>query len=155
MRSRLHTQPTRSFSPAHCKAARQRGAELWTSIYTPLDTKLYAKLSAAHPDLPVHIVDNEYGALLQDACDDPREADVRVGRVLTSLVAIACLRAQGGAGPQLLSHVHGLRKAGDKEGHVPGGEWLGTDEGCGWILESVDKIVGAFREETVQMKAKL
>ena len=33
-----------------------------------------------------------------------------VGRVLTSLVAIACLRAQKGVGPQVTSHVFGLKK---------------------------------------------
>ena len=74
----------------------------------------------------------------------------QVGRVLASLVAIACLRAQTGVGPQVLSHVFGLRKAfedGSAEEDLEGGEWLASEEGNKWILESVDAIVGALGGE--------
>jgi hypothetical protein len=72
----------------------------------------------------------------------PEDA-VRAGRVLTSLIAIACLRAQTGVGPQVLSHVFGLRKAFDDgtAERVEGGTWLASDEGSTWILETVDAIV--------------
>lgn len=72
---------------------------------------------------------------------------MRVGRVQTSLLAIACLRAQGGAGPQVLSHVYGLRKAERTEfqGLVRDAEWMAGDEGCMWVLRVVDRIVEAFR----------
>lgn len=74
---------------------------------------------------------------------------VHVGRILTSLIALACLRAQSGVGPQVLSHVFGLRKAfedGTAEGEdeVPGGEWLAGEEGNRWILDSIDEIVTAI-----------
>lgn len=81
----------------------------------------------------------------------PRQA--RLGRCLTSLVAIACLRAQRGVGPQVLSHVYGLRKAVEQglhreefedEEEREGMERLAGDEGCEWILESVDKIARAI-----------
>jgi hypothetical protein len=69
---------------------------------------------------------------------------------LTSIVAVACLRAQSGVGPQVTSHVFGLRKAiedgtwvEDVEGET-GAKWLASDEGNLWILESVDAIVEAI-----------
>jgi len=71
--------------------------------------------------------------------------------VLTSIVAIAGLRAQTGVGPQVTSHVYGLRKAYEDgsagaqgEAVVQGGEWLAGDEGCVWLLGGVDKIVEAL-----------
>lgn len=77
----------------------------------------------------------------------------KVGRVLTSVLAVACLRAQTGVGPQVTSHVFGLRKAysdgtaeAEGEVEVEGGEWLAGDEGGVWLLESVDRIVEAIAE---------
>jgi hypothetical protein len=74
-----------------------------------------------------------------------------VGRVLTSIVAVACLRSQTGVGPQVTSHVFGLRKAyedgsanAEGETNVEGGEWLASDEGNMWLLKSVDTIVEAL-----------
>ena len=74
-----------------------------------------------------------------------------VGRVLMSIVAIACLGAQTGVGPQITSHIFGLRKAYDDgnskakgEFEVEGGKWLATDEGNVWLLISVDSIVEAL-----------
>lgn len=74
-----------------------------------------------------------------------------VGRVLTSIAAVACLRAQTGVGPQVTSHVFGLRKAfGDGsaagEEAVLGGEWLAGNEGSIWLLETVDRLVEAIGE---------
>jgi len=62
---------------------------------------------------------------------------------------VACLRAQTGVGPQLTSHVFGLRKAyGDgtaaAEKEVEGGEWLASNEGGIWMIESVDRITAAI-----------
>lgn len=72
-----------------------------------------------------------------------------VGRVLTSVIAVACLRSQTGVGPQVVSHVFGLRKAfedGSAEGEqsIEGGKWLASDEGSMWLLQSVDRIVEAI-----------
>jgi hypothetical protein len=67
------------------------------------------------------------------------------------MVAVACLRAQTGVGPQVTSHIFGLRKAyedgsykAEGEEEVKGGEWLASDEGNMWILKSVDAIVEAI-----------
>ena len=135
-------------------ATLDRGTALWDSIYHPMTDKLTAKLAVSHPDLPVHIVESEYGALFSDPATSPppgdADAELRpdVGRVLMSIVAIATLRAQSGVGPQVLSHVFGLRKAFEdgtahEQGQLPveGGPWLATDEGSVWLLEHVDRIV--------------
>lgn len=143
----------------------KRGLGLWKSIYAPFDEKLISKLSESHPDLPVHILNSHYGPILSDPSSPPPAA--KVGRVLTSVVAIACLRAQTGVGPQVTSHIFGLRKAyedgsykAEGEEDVEGGRWLASDEGNMWILESVDKVVqaiGAGQGTTFApgMKAKL
>lgn len=57
--------------------------------------------SVLHPPVPVQIIDYNYGPLLSDP--DPEDgATYPVDRVLTSVVAVACLRAQQG-GTLLLS----------------------------------------------------
>ncbi|OJK02178.1 hypothetical protein ASPACDRAFT_40997 [Aspergillus aculeatus ATCC 16872] len=143
--AQLSTTPIREPTPANISAIRARGRALWDSIYRPFEQKLYDKLARAHPDLPVHILNMNYGALL---ADPPGKG--RVGRVLTSLVAVACLRAQTGVGPQVTSHVFGLRKAvedgswADDVETKAGAEWLASEAGNVWILESVDAIVGAI-----------
>lgn len=100
----------------------------------------------------MHILNHEYGGLFSSAPSPPPPgSDLPiVGRVLTSLVAISCLRAQTGVGPQVTSHVFGLRKAfedgsaGSDGEVVEGGEWLASDEGGVWTLEGVDGIVNAL-----------
>lgn len=116
-----------------------------------------AKLARAHPDLPVYILGSHYGPLLSD----PPGHGVALGRVLTSAVAVACLRAQTGVGPQVLSHVFGLRKAWE-DGTWKGGEeeeevvrWLAGDEGGEWVLRSVDGIVEALGSSSAGREAKL
>ncbi|RAL13220.1 uncharacterized protein BO97DRAFT_477446 [Aspergillus homomorphus CBS 101889] len=149
----LTTTPTREPTPANIETIKTRGRALWDSVYRPFESKLYNRLAAAHPDLPVHILNANYGAILSDPVDVERAPGQQVGRVLTSLVAVACLRAQTGVGPQVMSHVFGLRKAvedgswvGDNEsvGGRAAAEWLASEEGNVWILESVDAIVGAI-----------
>jgi len=148
----LTSPPARSEpSPSNIAAIRARGLAVWTSIYAPFSAKLVSRLADSHPDLPVHILNSHYGALLSDP---PSHADTqghKVGRVLTSLAAVACLRAQTGVGPQVTSHIFGLRKAYDDgsaawegEAEVEGGRWLASDEGNLWILRSVDEIVEAI-----------
>lgn len=133
----------------------RNGRALWNSIYAPLEQRLYDKLALAHPDLPVHILNGNYGPLLADPAptsDEQQKPPVgRVGRVLTSIVAIACLRAQTGVGPQVVSHVLGLRKSVQdgtcKDDETVSSEavgWLASDEGSQWILRSVDRIAAAL-----------
>jgi hypothetical protein len=149
--SSLSTKPSRIPSEQNISAIIARGQSLWNSIYAPFSTKLESKLADSHPDLPVHILNHEYGALFADPKNLPEGA--KVGRVLTSIVAVACLRSQTGVGPQVTSHVFGLRKAYDDgsaraegESEVEGGEWLASDEGNMWLLKSVDAIVEALGE---------
>ncbi|TVY43170.1 Dol-P-Man:Man(5)GlcNAc(2)-PP-Dol alpha-1,3-mannosyltransferase, partial [Lachnellula occidentalis] len=139
--SLLSTKPTRQTSPTNITATLTRGASLWHSIYSPFATKLFTKLASSHPDLPTFIVDHEYGALFADPDVQYVPARAKVGRVLTSIVAVAGLRAQTGVGPQVTSHVYGLRKAYQDgsakargEVEVQGGEWLASDEGNIWLL---------------------
>ncbi|TRX93552.1 hypothetical protein FHL15_005524 [Xylaria flabelliformis] len=147
----LSRTPTRELTPANIEARKKDGLALWDSVYIGFERKLLDKLAQSHPDLPVHIINGHYANLLSNPRDHARTKLDPVGRVLTSLVAIACLRAQTGVGPQVVSHVFGLRKAyehGDAhaEGEHPveGGEWLATDDGSLWLLESVDKLVHAI-----------
>lgn len=152
--SRLSKIPTRRLTNSNLQSTLQRGTALWKSLYLPFDEKLVAKLAQSHPDLPVHILEAHYGENLSNPPHQPQfdtPDKQAVGRVLTSLVAISCLRAQTGVGPQVLSHVFGLRKAfddGTAEDDIEGGKWLASDQGSAWILETVDKIVAAIGEKT-------
>jgi hypothetical protein len=54
-------------------------------------------------------------------------------------------------GPQVISHILGLRKAyedgscnAEGEQEVPGGRWLASEEGNLWLLDTVDRIVQAI-----------
>ncbi len=59
---------------------------------------------------------------------------------------MACLRAQRGVGPQLTSHVFGLKKSllegggAESEAELQGQDWLTSDEGVEWVLNSVDEV---------------
>ncbi|PWY86801.1 hypothetical protein BO70DRAFT_378441 [Aspergillus heteromorphus CBS 117.55] len=142
--AQLSTTPTRAPTADNIQEICSRGQRLWDSIYRPFETKLYNKLAGSHPDLPVHILNGNYGALLSDPA---RNTGASVGRLATSIIAVACLRAQTGVGPQVTSHIFGLRKAVDDGTWVSdseteeGARWLASDEGNTWILESVDEIV--------------
>ncbi|KAG8162216.1 hypothetical protein KVR01_007981 [Diaporthe batatas] len=158
VQTKLETRASRAITPENLALRHRTGLALWKSVYDPFDEKLTARLADSHPDLPVHIHGSHYGPLLADptAADgtpEDRGGLAGVGRVLTSLVAIACLRAQTGVGPQVLSHVFGLRKAVDQGLHVAeaegeaereGFEWLAGDEGGEWVLRSVDGIAEAI-----------
>ncbi|ODA78980.1 hypothetical protein RJ55_04570 [Drechmeria coniospora] len=149
--AQLGTRPSRQPTEENLDAVAARGRHLWDSIYAPFQDKLLAKLALAHPDLPVHILHSHYGPLLSDPPASDGASSSHLGRVLTSIVAIACLRAQTGVGPQVLSHLFGLRKAWEdgtwKDGPALDEEavrWLAGDKGNEWILRSVDRIVDAL-----------
>lgn len=145
----LETKASRIITPENLEQRQKTGLGLWTSVYDPFETKLINKLAESHPDLPVHILSSHYAPLLSNPEGVDKGGLADVGRVLTSLVAIATLRAQTGVGPQVLSHVFGLRKAIDQGFHEQeaeseeekkGLEWLAGDEGSQWVLKSVDEI---------------
>ncbi|CAJ2512560.1 Uu.00g055750.m01.CDS01 [Anthostomella pinea] len=145
----LSKTPTRELTPDNLETRNKDGLALWDSVYLGFERKLLDKLAQSHPDLPVHIINGHYSNLLSNPRDQNKEE--KVGRVLTSLVAIACLRSQTGVGPQVVSHIFGLRKAyenGDAsakgEQPVEGGEWLAGEDGNMWMLENVDNLVGVI-----------
>lgn len=149
----MATQPRRNLKPEVVSDIVERGRSLWKSIYHPFETKLAQKLASSHPDLPVHIIEGEYGNLFSDPAPAAEGTmPATVGRILTSIVAIACLRAQTGVGPQIISHLFGLRKAfedGSAEKDVEmiqGAEWLASDEGSIWLIGIVDRIVQSIGE---------
>lgn len=148
----LETKPSRLLTPDNLAARQADGRALWASVYDPFDEKLERRLADSHPDLPVHILGGHYAQLLSDPARGGEGRLARTGRVLTSVVAIAALRAQTGVGPQVLSHVFGLRKAVDQgfaereaesSEEAEGIRWLAGDEGCEWVLRSVDSITEA------------
>ncbi|GAA5884022.1 hypothetical protein JCM3774_001193 [Rhodotorula dairenensis] len=159
--SKLPTQPSRELKAADVDAMLARGDALWNGIYDPHSKKLLAKLAQSHPDLPVHILTSHYSHLLSDPPASARPAHAaKVGRILTSVVAIACLRAQGGVGPQVTSHVFGLRKAADEnlegEEAIQGAEFLTSEDGAQWVIEQVDRFVEAVsRSPSFATRAKL
>lgn len=123
------------------------GQKLWNSIYGGFADSLYQKLSQVHPDLAPYILYGHYAGVLSEIETNDQLPQIRLGRVLTSILAVCALRAQTGVAPQVTSHLFGLRNAfspGAAENpHDPqgfGGEWLASDEGNCWILESVDKL---------------
>ncbi|EAW12116.1 uncharacterized protein ACLA_060730 [Aspergillus clavatus NRRL 1] len=150
VRTGLSQTPTRTPTPENINEIASRGRALWDSIYRPFHSKLYDKLAGSHPDLPVHILSSHYGALLSDP--PGRTTGANAGRMATSIAAIACLRAQSGVGPQVMSHVFGLRKALEDGTWIhdveseQGARWLASDEGTTWILTSIDDIVESITQ---------
>ncbi|UZP34874.1 hypothetical protein NXS19_002690 [Fusarium pseudograminearum] len=150
--SKLSTKPSRQPTSQNIDQTLARGRGLWDSIYRPYEDKLFEKLALAHPDLPVYILSSHYSALLSDPAASDRDTLASLGRIHTSMIAISCLRAQTGVGPQVLSHVFGLRKAledgtykNDQNGETEESvQYLASDEGGHWILNTVDKIVQAI-----------
>lgn len=67
----------------------------------------------------------------------------------------ACLMAEGGVGPQLISHTFGLLKARDTEGQTAEDKWLSSDEGTEWTLKTVGAIMNALSEADSQTNSKL
>lgn len=160
--AKLETKPTRAPTTDKLATMTTRGRGLWDSVYKPFENKLYDKLATSHPDLPVHILNSHYAGLLSNP--EERGQLAVIGRIMTSVLAISCLRAQTGVGPQVLSHVFGLRK-GIEDGtykmdnmtpeEEEAARWLASDEGSEWILVSVDKIAEAIGSNFAQRQTKL
>ena len=158
VQSKLSKKSTRDFSSDNIEERKKDGLGLWDSVYAGFERKLLDKLGQSHPDLPVHIIHSHYASDLSNPSrqsyvegQEGRPKEAQVGRVLTSLVAVACLRAQTGVGPQVTSHIFGLRKAyenGDAEAQgeveIEGGKWLAGEEGNAWLLRWIDELVGGI-----------
>ncbi|PWY98487.1 hypothetical protein BCV70DRAFT_32681 [Testicularia cyperi] len=168
----LPTEPRRQIKGDRLEKVHEAAYALWDDIYTPHSQKLLKILGTSHPDLPVFIVESEYGPLFSSPAtfalpSEPEanktEPEWDVNRLRTSLVAISALRAQGGVGPQVTSHVWGLMKAKDaikaKDVNKQGLEWLTTEEGAHWVVRTVDglceAIEGAEEFEGQERSSKL
>lgn len=125
-------------APERTALGRADGLALWEDIYGQHSRTLVDKLAAFHPDLAEYILAAHYGPLLTDP--PAAEGQFRLGRILTSVIAIAALRALTGVGLQVTSHVYGLKKA-KLDGKLEGEEWLTSDDGCMWIIRAADDIV--------------
>lgn len=133
-----------------CPFSRNDGVLLSDSPPT-FEKKLAPQLARSHPDLPVYIIESVYGALLADPPKSNTALSSNVGRLLTSIVAVCRLRAQPGAGRQLISDIFGRRKA-YRDGSyktakgidIKGGKWLATDEGRIKLLDAVDRLIAAI-----------
>lgn len=145
--SALPKEPRRKLAPSDLENVHRAAYSLWDDIYQPHSDKLIGILGHSHPDLPVFILEGEYGPLFSPPHTfrpGQQEPAWEVGRLRTSLVAIAALRAQGGVGPQVTSHVWGLMKAGDSiqkgEENEAGRRWLASEEGALWVVETVNSL---------------
>jgi hypothetical protein len=158
---RLNTIPTRHTDVSNRESMNARGRKLWDRIHRPYSRLIESKLQDAHPDLPVFIINYEYGFLLAESggvCG-------RAGGMRTSLSAIACLRAQDADKSQLLGHIHGLKKAWEDNSWSQitdpdpkeAVEWLVTASGSKWLLDTVDELVrelGSCKQNTENMLTK-
>ena len=79
-----------------------------------------------------------------------------LSRTLGSVVGVASLRAEGGVGPQLTSHIFGLLKARNTENQTEEDKWLSSDEGTEWVLRIVDEVLdGVSSEEPHDQQVKV
>ncbi|KAI0751352.1 hypothetical protein C8Q80DRAFT_1156868 [Daedaleopsis nitida] len=142
---RKTVSPTRTASTENIEQIVARGQALWTSIYEPHAEKLYNKLGSYHPDFIAFII-QAYGSVLSPMPGGDSEQG-NLSRALGSVVGTACLRAEGGVGPQLTSHVFGLLKARNEPGLSEEDYWLATDEGTEWVVRTVDKLLDVVKPE--------
>ncbi|PPQ77339.1 hypothetical protein CVT25_010921 [Psilocybe cyanescens] len=163
----LRTNSKRTAASDNIESIVTRGKGLWNSIYAPHADKLHDKLGSYHPDFISFIIQC-YGAVLSPLPGQTRGyADIsgaedldqgNLSRALGSVVGIATLRAEGGVGPQLTSHVFGLLKARSIENQSEEDKWLSSDEGTEWVIRTVDEVldgVSAEDQDQRQVKAKL
>lgn len=103
--------------------------------------------------LCIEFIIQAYGSVLSPLPGGDTEQG-NLSRALGSVVGTACLRAEGGVGPQLISHVFGLLKARNEKGLSEEDYWLASDEGTEWVIRTVDTILDVV-QEPVKPHAKL
>ncbi len=163
----LPKSPQRNITVGNLKQYQAQGRALWDDIYTvsigtvfhdrnvrrtlshpacsqPKADKLLSILGRSHPDMPGHILHSHYSALISPP--PPSDIDNKypwmLGRQQMSILAVTCLRAQGGVEPQVESHIHGLLKAKP----TYNGKWFETQAGCIWLLQTIDHAVKALEQ---------
>ncbi|KAI0723387.1 hypothetical protein C8Q76DRAFT_722693 [Earliella scabrosa] len=141
----LRKTSKRTVDTANVEEVVARGRALWASIYEPHAEKLWNKLGTYHPDF-IEFIIMAYGTVLAPMPGGDAEQG-NLSRALGSIVGTACLRAEGGVGPQLMSHVFGLLKARNVPGLSEEDYWLATDEGTEWVIRTVDKLLDVVKPE--------
>ena len=95
-----------------------------------------------------------YGALFAPLPGKNEQGNL--SRALGSVAAVACLRAEGGVGPQLTSHIYGLLKARYEEDQSVEEKWLSSEEGAEWVLRTVDSVLDVVKPDVDDVsRAKL
>ncbi|OBZ76428.1 Dol-P-Man:Man(5)GlcNAc(2)-PP-Dol alpha-1,3-mannosyltransferase [Grifola frondosa] len=170
----LRKESKRTATPENVDEITARGRALWASIYEPHAEKLHNKLGSYHPDFiaacarAIHSLGfargsgawisspfTTYGSVLAPLPGGESEQG-NLSRALGSVVGSACLRAEGGVGPQLVSHVFGLLKARYERDLSEEDRWLSSDEGTEWVIRTVDSILDVVKpEEGPMAQAKL
>ncbi|EAU84256.2 hypothetical protein CC1G_01252 [Coprinopsis cinerea okayama7 len=160
----LRTSSRRTASMENIDSILSQGRALWDSVYTPHADKLHAKLGSYHPDFIAFIIQC-YGSVLSPLAGGTKSYADRSGlgdsdqgnlsRALGSVVGMATLRAEGGVGPQLVSHTFGLLKARNTPGQSAEDQWLSSDEGAEWVLRTVDEILEGVSAKEGEVKARL
>ncbi|KAF8165149.1 hypothetical protein B0H34DRAFT_225502 [Crassisporium funariophilum] len=161
----LRTNSRRTAKSDDIESIVTRGKGLWNSIYQPHADKLHDKLGSYHPDFISFIIQC-YGSVLtplpgetrayasMSSVDDTDQGNL--SRAMGSIVGMASLRAEGGVGPQLISHTFGLLKAREADNLSEEDKWLSSDEGTEWVLRIVDEVLdGVSAAEDHPVKAKL
>lgn len=148
----LRTESHRTSTPENIEAVLSRGQALWNSIYAPHEVKLYDKLGSYHPDFISFIIQS-YGSVLAPLPGENEQGNL--SRTLGSVVGVACLRAEGGVGPQLTSHVFGLLKARTVQGLNEEDKWLSGDEGTEWVIRTIDTLLDVLQPKKYPATAKL
>jgi hypothetical protein len=125
----------------------------------------YGAVLAPLPGTPQYFHDkassSDSAAVAASSSTEPIQGNL--SRAMGSVVGMATLRAEGGVGPQLVSHTFGLLKARNdrvQEGMVTEEDrWLASDEGTEWVLRTVDEILegvevaeGSRKEGQLQSK---
>ncbi|KAI0833691.1 hypothetical protein BC628DRAFT_1406677 [Trametes gibbosa] len=129
----------RKLTPENFAEFLLRGVALSESIYGPRIGAVRTSLESSHPDL-LEVLEQAYGMILA-----PLPGDIAVqgnlSRAFVSLVAVACLRAEGGVEQLLHGHVLGLLRAHDVVSNEGQEYWLTSSEGVEWVITTVDAMV--------------
>ncbi|KAI0356642.1 hypothetical protein OH77DRAFT_1400444 [Trametes cingulata] len=152
VRNGLRKTSVRTVNTENVSEIVARGEALWSSIYEPHAEKLRYKLGSYHPDF-IEFIIQAYGTVLSPLPGGDA-VQGNLSRALGSIVGTACLRAEGGVGPQLTSHVFGLLKARNVPGLSEEDYWLASDEGTEWVVRTVDAILDVVKPELGQGTAQ-
>ncbi|KAI0349717.1 hypothetical protein OH77DRAFT_1499411 [Trametes cingulata] len=145
VKSNLRKLTLRAMTRDNVEDMSARGKAMNDSIYNPGADEVRARMSSYHPDFADVIIQSYATTLAPLPGGD--EVQGNLNRALTSVVAVACLRAEGGVGELLNGHILGLLRAREVPGLDAGNYWLASDEGTEWVLRTVDAILDVVKPD--------